>query len=299
MSFWPNNNHPASPFSAPNCWPQLNGKQSHYAVKDDDGKIMGFPEKWNNGYYSRSTITTDVLDTRHVLFLGDSYVFGHGVKNEDCLSEQFMNNHLDTRFGIGHTSFNLAIPGTSNDFSLLRLQQWCNLYGDKVYAVYIGITDILRTCHWEAIDEWNWDTDVSKQNYENINYIPNNPISVLGTKRRKELQNAYETLTSKIDALSKFENVLHSIANLSKVHNFKVYFFNTLQILNSSEVDEIIVNLKKYDNIIYNTANYDKQLDAECYIPNDGHWSVIGNRVIANEIYNNTRSWYEKEDSNG
>jgi len=297
------NYHPASPFSPPNCWKNHNGKQIKFAVKDKDGKIIGFSDKWNNDYLTRSVITNDILDTRHVLFLGDSYVFGHGVKNEDCLSEQFMNNHLDTRFGIGHTAFNLAFPGSGNDFSLLRLQQWCNLYGDKVDAVYMGITNMSRTGHWEIEEDWDWDSDIYyKQKHTRINYIPNNIQGVLEKKRNKEICNAYDTLTSKIDLLSKFETMLYSIANLSKVHNFKVHFFDIQQILNPSEVDEIVVNLKKYDNIMYNTTNYSsghRYLDAECYIPNDDHWNALGCRMVANELYEKTRSWYEKKDSNG
>ena len=63
-----------------------------------------------------------------------------------------------------YSCFNLAEPGSGFDTALLRLQQWCNGFGDQVHTIYFGIPEITRLRHWEAVDEnWQWEDDIMKE----------------------------------------------------------------------------------------------------------------------------------------
>ena len=129
-----------------------------YQNKDENGNEIG-ADKWENTYHTRSTVNDETLKKKHILFLGDSFVYGHGVKRGNTISDYF--NEMVSE---DYSCFNLAEPGSGFDTALLRLQQWCNGFGDQVHTIYFGIPEITRLRHWEAVDEnWQWEDDIMKE----------------------------------------------------------------------------------------------------------------------------------------
>ena len=147
---------------------RLNGK-SAYEIKDSNGKITEC-DKWENDYCTRSTVDDETLKKKHIVCLGDSFVYGHGVPRGNT-----MTDYLDNLVSDEYSCFNLGLPGTGFDTALLRLQHWCNEFGDQVHTVYFGLSSLTRLKHWESYKEnWMWEDNV----YENfptitMNYLPN------------------------------------------------------------------------------------------------------------------------------
>jgi len=285
-----------SVFSNPDIYSGWNGEQCPYAIKNNDGNIIGF-DTYDNDYLSRSEINEETLSKKHILFLGDSFVFGHGVKRKDDIAFQFKNNNTLPK---DYSCFNLGLPGGSNMLSLTRLHQWCNVHSEKLHTVYFGITDLARTTHWQASAEWTWDDNMytyenRERRFKRFDYIPANPT-------QEKIDTLYAKLTSKINYLVNFEIFLMSVINLSKIHKFNVFLFETIPgILTREELNIIINNISMYKNIRWTTQNDNVgeilgEGNTEEFlptrIPNDNHWNTLGTKIISENMYKETFFWY-------
>jgi hypothetical protein len=319
-----------SSLSTPDCYQIEVGTLNHtppgsnltpYQIKDEDGKEIGC-DKWENEYHTRSKVNDETLKKKHILFLGDSFVYGHGVARGNTVSDFF-----DIYISDDYSCFNLGVPGTGFDTGLLRLQQWCNAHGDQVHAIYFGLSELSRHRHWEWLEEdWKWSDSVyteDKYFYDSVrvdfspefreakgrDFDPTN-------KRVISIRKNYSKLLSKVNSVAKLDATVMAVINLSKVYNFNVYFFNT----NSSNLpdeDETVLkeqtenyNIKwsegshldptmrvwdRHNSIIVNNDTENKRQDSlwnSYFIKNDGHWSSKGCKMVANEIFDETKQWY-------
>jgi hypothetical protein len=290
-----------------------------YQNKDENGNEIG-ADKWENNYHTRSKVNDETLKKKHILFLGDSFVYGHGVKRGNTISDYF--NEMVSE---DYSCFNLAEPGSGFDTALLRLQQWCNGFGDQVHTIYFGISEITRLRHWEAVDEnWQWEDDIMKEDkvywdHLGVQYSPSfhNATGKTG-KRVNVIRDNYTKLLSKVNSVAKLHTTISAVINLSKVHNFKVYFFSTSaeipteQIIKEHTKEQTASQTVKWCNAIgsnpvmiaweqhnQNTDRLanpeqkrkDKSWDSN-YIPNDGHWNSKGCNLVARMLYEETYDWY-------
>ena len=290
-----------------------------YQNKDENGNEIG-ADKWENTYHTRSTVNDETLKKKHILFLGDSFVYGHGVKRGNTISDYF--NEMVSE---DYSCFNLAEPGSGFDTALLRLQQWCNGFGDQVHTIYFGISEITRLRHWEAVDEnWQWEDDIMKEDkvywdHLGVQYSPSFHHATGKTgKRVNVIRDNYTKLLSKVNSVAKLHTTISAVINLSKVHNFKVYFFSTSaeipteQIIKEHTKEQTASQTVKWCNAIgsnpvmiaweqhnQNTDRLanpeqkrkDKSWDSN-YIPNDGHWNSKGCNLVARMLYEETYDWY-------
>lgn len=300
-----NHNNEWDAFAPADTYAYLNGSKVPYLCKDDLGNLSGIQEFWENDYYSRSTINEYTLSNKHILFLGDSFVFGHGVKKAHSLSEQFTAYCLPK--SSGHSVFNIASPGTGNEFSLLRLQQWCNSFGKNVDIVYFGISSLSRILHWECNthDSWDWDSDMfnmSNLESKRINVLPNMVNVDYKNKRTVKVFESYETLISKLQMMHKLTSIIHSIVTLSKLYNFKVYFFwPSINVITADEANKLIERTEsdqiKWEKLRSGPLSKFERMYAvyadELFIPSDGHWNIHGNKCTAEYLFNDTSGWYK------
>jgi len=290
-----------------------------YQNKDENGNEIG-ADKWENNYHTRSKVNDETLKKKHILFLGDSFVYGHGVKRGNTISDYF--NEMVSE---DYSCFNLAEPGSGFDTALLRLQQWCNGFGDQVHTIYFGIPEITRLRHWEAVDEnWQWEDDIMKEDkvywdHLGVQYSPSFHHATGKTgKRVNVIRDNYTKLLSKVNSVAKLHTTISAVINLSKVHNFKVYFFSTSaeipteQIIKEHTKEQTASQTVKWCNAIgsnpvmiaweqhnQNTDRLanpeqkrkDKSWDSN-YIPNDGHWNSKGCNLVARMLYEETYDWY-------
>ncbi len=295
-----------SSLSTAKLYEDLNGKSTTFAVKDSNGKITEC-DKWENDYCTRSTVDDEILKKKHIVCLGDSFVYGHGVPRGNT-----MTDYLDNLVSDEYSCFNLGLPGTGFDTALLRLQHWCNEFGDQVHTVYFGLSSLTRLKHWESFKEnWMWEDNV----YENfptitMNYLPNwsanNSTASKWHKHRAALvHKSYTHLISKVNSMAKLDATIVALTNLSKVHNFNIYFFGTF-IGGRNTVKELAIIKEQTENYnikwgetnrgplmtYFNTKNISSARWESYYIKNDGHWNAKGNNRVAQVLYNETKQWY-------
>ena len=128
---------PFSAFSEANSYYFMNGKPVQYSDFDNG-------EVYDNDYMSRSTIPEDIKEKKHILFIGDSFIFG-----DKLLRHEIISAHFEKMLDIDkYCVINLATNGTSLEHATLRLQQWCNSFPDNIHSVYLGITSLTRSTHW-------------------------------------------------------------------------------------------------------------------------------------------------------
>jgi hypothetical protein len=302
-----------SSFSSPDIYKDNNGAKTHFDIKDKDGNIIGC-DSWENDYGTRSIVNDETLKKKHIVYVGDSFVYGHGVSRPNTISSCFDNLVSDN-----YSCFNLAEPGTGHDSSLVRLNQWCNSFGNQVHTVYFGISNTTRISHWESDTniDWAWDDPVyegspwkflfsisrrhnSPWRLQNKNSAPRKQ-----QKRSEVIYKSYTNLVSNVQNMSRLDNTITSVINLSKVYNFNVYFFDTCFSFNQEDIEVLKKQTENYNikwcnrqdahpmNKIKNDDT--KKLKLETYyIKNDGHWNAKGNKTVATVLYDETKHWYEE-----
>ena len=297
---------------------QLNEK-THFNIKDKDGNITGC-DSWENIYGTRSVVNDETLKKEHIVYVGDSFVYGHGVSRSNTISSCFDNLVSDK-----YSCFNLSEPGTGHDSSLVRLNQWCNSFGNQIHTVYFGISNLTRVSHWEADTDFDWswndsvyedyrsdgmDVKVWKFLYSISNEhrspakIHNKDLGIpyKQQKRSEIIYKSYTNLVSNVQSMARLDSTISAVINLSKVYNFNVYFFDTCFSIIQEDL-EVLKKLTENNNIKWCAQTNSnplrtneipkKELDL-LTIKNDGHWNADGNKEVARVIYNETKHWYEE-----
>jgi hypothetical protein len=296
-----------SSLSTPDCYAHdiIGEKLTPYANKDENGNIVGYDE-WENIYRTRSTVNDETLQRKHIMFLGDSFVYGHGITRGNTVSDYF-----DKIVSDEYSCFNLGVPGTGIDTVLLRLQQWCNMFDEQVHTVYIGISELCRLRHWENSREgWEWDEEVyTSDTISDVDYSPNFNNDMIDSNpylhhRAQTITRGYNNVISKVNSVAKLDAIVMAVINLSKAYNFNVYFFST----NSKLLPDEDITVLKEQTENYNVKwcsgkhlnpallSWTEQTTPEewdsNYIKNDWHWNAKGCNMVATTLHDETHYWY-------
>lgn len=294
---------PFSAFSEADSYHFMRGEPIQYPDFDNG-------EVYDNDYMSRSTIPDNIREKKHILFLGDSFIFGDKIRKRQIISAWFERILKNDEYCV----INLATNGSSLEHATLRLQQWCNSFPDNIHSVYLGITSLTRSTYWfytpngyplnnrVVVDDSDIDLysvpgglNVMRFDYL-LSHPPKYPNQLTGIHKAKS------KLISKVLITKRLEDNLLYIKNISNVHNFSVYSFYTIdsnyQSFASVDEQEIIKSHIENNNFIYNyehiisdAPKYEDMTDTYYHLP-CMHWNSTGCKYLADKILNATKHWY-------
>ena len=287
-----------SPLSNANCYEDQRGKEC--AWKNKNGPNADTYDVIENDYYSRSIITDEILKKKHILFLGDSFVFGHGVTHVDSMGvhfEEFLDNDE-------YCIINLGVPGSSYEHAFLRLQQWCNQFGDNIHSVYFGISHPFRKMYIQDMVDGNKISSGNLYDSNNIEIIdfnlPNIPLNVCNAKPAHRAFYKYSAYRPAIDILAQWDHQVAMLKTQSKAYRFNTCAFQTASIDISPHEHETIKQhtdvLEGFPKFIYclQQVSDDKLGDGHFINPiNDRHWNGLGNLQVAFNLLKETKDWYD------
>ena len=248
----------------PFLYPEINHPMSaHYTELD----------YFDSTLWTRSDVRfEDLVHKKIILFAGDSFTFGLGLKYKDTFSniihqEMFSNDE--------YIVVNVGYPGSSNDFISMRIQQWVNAFPKNIAAIIIGFSFLARRLHYTNI------TDNFYLNSEMIDITEDmykfNPANNVNSK----LYYAYLETQSYINDLRNLERILFQNYYMSKAMGIKVYWFSLFhKQLSESDCKVITTHFDKEDFTYINIED----IEIPIISPTDGHWNEDGNKVIANLI---------------
>tara|TARA_B100000953_G_scaffold162092_2_gene133871 strand:+ start:221 stop:1135 length:915 start_codon:yes stop_codon:yes gene_type:complete len=300
---------PFSVFSKADSYAFMNGKRVQYDFVEES-------EDYNNDYMSRSTIPDDIDKKKHILFFGDSFIFGDKLSNNETVPAHFEKIINNDEYCV----INLAVNGSSLEHALLRLQQWCNSFPNNIHSIYMGITELSRSTHWINSKEHKEDvytTEVTEYpGTGRFDYLVNSPPEKYykdhNDKERmhsdyhqsKTMHKALTKMITKTNCFKRLEENLILAKHIAKIHNFNVYtfytiipFFNHSYYKSAYEFEEnseheIIKNYLENSNFIYKYKPLMHSNEKPIYNLPCGHWNTLGCEFIANKMMNETEHWY-------
>tara|TARA_B110000263_G_scaffold39399_1_gene31059 strand:- start:1817 stop:2716 length:900 start_codon:yes stop_codon:yes gene_type:complete len=295
---------PFSVFSKADSYAFMNGRRIQYDFVEES-------EVYNNDYMSRSTIPDDINEKKHILFLGDSFIFGDKLSNNETIPEHFEKIINNDEYCV----INLAINGSSLDHAILRLYQWCNSFPNNIHSIYLGVTGLSRSTHWTCRAEHASPKEPLElfknhpEHIERFDFVVSSPPdrwdSPAGASQYS-MYKAQSKLISKVNSLKKLEESLIQVKYIANVHNFKVYTFSTIQndwleaqssSLNEKSIHEMIEILIADDNFIYQWRPEKMPMGAgyesvKKFLLPCGHWNSDGCNHVAEHVMNDTKNWY-------
>ena len=292
-----------SSLSNANCYEDLHGKECGW--ENIIGPNAGTYDVIENDYYSRSIINDEILKKKHILFLGDSFVFGHGITHADTMGvhfEELLNNDE-------YCVINLGVPGSSYEHAFLRLQQWCNQFGDNIHSVYFGLTNPLRKMHIQHHAQDTMDTDFIHDNlYDDSNNIeildfnmPNIPTGPVQSEAAHRAFFKYCVYRPAPDILTQWDRQVTMLKTQGMAYRFNTCTFQTVgNEVTPTEHDTIkqhVDVLEGFPKFTYGLQEMsdDKLGDGHCINPiNNRHWNSRGSRQVAFNLLKETKHWYDK-----
>ena len=293
-----------SSVSNANCYENLRGVKCGW--KNIIGPNADTYDVIENDYYSRSTINDEILKKKHILFLGDSFVFGHGITHADTMGvhfEELLNNDE-------YCVINLGVPGSSYEHAYLRLQQWCNQFGDNIHSVYFGITHPFRKMY---IIDYAMNGDITFENlYDSTNNI--DIVDFLIDQKPYAMKTSYDngdtvlahrafykytTYRSTIDILTQWDRHVAMLKTQGKAYQFNTCTFQTGATDISPSEHETIKQqtdvIEDFPKFIYTYEVHDDKLDDSHLIDpiTNRHWNGLGNKQVAFNLHKMTKYWYD------
>jgi hypothetical protein len=270
-----------------------------------------------NDYYSRSIINDEILKKKHILFIGDSFVFGHGVPHADSMGvhfEELLNNDE-------YCIINLGIPGAAYDHSFLRLQQWCNQFGNNIHSVYFGLSHPSRKMHVQQHqygDAIATDNLYDSNNVEIIDsvlqkksiiseikdfflqHIPRE--TTLDSDLAQSAYFKYMVFRPAIDILSQWDSHIAMLKTQGRAYRFNICTFPTVPgDFTTSEHNTIKQHVdvpEGFPKFTYGLLKMsEEKLDNTIHSVdpiNDHHWNSLGNKQVASNLFKETKHWYDK-----
>jgi len=296
-----------SSLSNANCYENLRGVKCKW--KNITGPTAGTYDIIENDYYSRSTINDEILKKKHILFLGDSFVFGHGLTHADTMGvhfEELLNNDE-------YCVINLGVPGSSYEHAYLRLQQWCNQFGDNIHSVYFGLTHPFRKMH---IIDYAINADITFENFydstTNIDIvdflIDQTPYAMKSPYDNGDIVLAhrafykYTAYRSTIDILTQWDRQVAMLKTQGKAYQFNTCTFQTtttdITPLEHETIKQHADVLEGFPKFIYclQEKSDDKVDDSHLIDPKKNrHWNSLGNKQVASNLFKETKHWYERD----
>ena len=287
-----------SSVSNANCYENLRGVKCGW--KNIIGPNADTYDVIENDYYSRSTINDEILKKKHILFLGDSFVFGHGITHADTMGvhfEELLNNDE-------YCVINLGVPGSSYEHAYLRLQQWCNQFGDNIHSVYFGITHPFRKMY---IIDYAMNGDITFENlYDSTNNI--DIVDFLIDQKPYDYGDVllahrdfykYTTSRPSIDILAQWDRQVAMLKTQGKAYQFNTCTFQTGATDISPSEHETIKQqtdvIEDFPKFIYTYEGHDDKLDDSHLIDpiTNRHWNGLGNKQVAFNLHKMTKYWYD------
>ena len=295
-----------SSLSNANCYEDLRGKECIW--KNIIGPTTGTYDVIENDYYSRSTINDKILKKKHILFLGDSFVFGHGITHADTMGvwfEELLNNDE-------YCVINLGIPGSSYERAFLRLQQWCNQFGGNIHSVYFGLTHPFRkmyvldyaTKDGVTFDNYYDSTEVSSKNTKSIIdtfdfLIDQTPYDHCDSLLAHRAFYKYTVYRPAIDILTQWDRQVAMLKIQGKAHRFNTCTFQTvitdISPLEHETIKQHVDVLEGFPKFTYCLKQVTKvNADGHLIDPiNNRHWNSLGNKQVAINLFKETKHWYD------
>ena len=287
-----------SSVSNANCYENLRGVKCGW--KNIIGPNADTYDVIENDYYSRSTINDEILKKKHILFLGDSFVFGHGITHANSMGvrfEELLNNDE-------YCVINLGVPGSSYEHAYLRLQQWCNQFGDNIHSVYFGITHPFRKMY---IIDYAMNGDITFENlYDSTNNI--DIVDFLIDQKPYDYGDVllahrdfykYTTSRPSIDILAQWDRQVAMLKTQGKAYQFNTCTFQTGATDISPSEHETIKQqtdvIEDFPKFIYTYEGHDDKLDDSHLIDpiTNRHWNGLGNKQVAFNLHKMTKYWYD------
>jgi hypothetical protein len=291
-----------SSLSTANCYKHMNDKSVMWLPDN-------FQEVYTNDYMSRSDIPDNISEKKHILFLGDSFVYGVGARKSDNISSMFEKELNDNDYCV----VNLSVGGGSLSYALLRLQQWQNTFPNNIHSVYLGISGGSRSTYWKteskALSTTKYKSILDANLYtDEIGIAPYTHIPahdpelghfdaarhiLEGYEDEVTVYNALINLTTKIRNVSMIEQNLTYAKNIANANNFNVYTFFTMDdMLIEEEHDALKNHLEKNNSINFIYKKFDIIARSLKYRLEDGHWNSEGTKHVTNKLINETSGWY-------
>ena len=284
------------------CYSSMNGTRTQYDTTNCQ-------EVYTNDYMSRSDIPDNISEKKHILFLGDSFVYGVGARKSDNISSMFEKELNDNDYCV----VNLSVGGGSLSYALLRLQQWQNTFPNNIHSVYLGISGGSRSTYWKteskALSTTKYKSILDANLYtDEIGIAPYTHIPahdpelghfdaarhiLEGYEDEVTVYNALINLTTKIRNVSMIEQNLTYAKNIANANNFNVYTFFTMDdMLIEEEHDALKNHLEKNNSINFIYKKFDIIARSLKYRLEDGHWNSEGTKHVTNKLINETSGWY-------
>lgn len=296
-----------SSLSQANCYKEYRGPCRY--LNKTNGKHGTYDTIYND-YYSRSNINDEILKKKHILFFGDSYVFGHGVPRGHTISDHFEEILNNDEYCV----INLGIPGSGVHYATVRLQQWCNSFGNQIDSIYFGISGLSRRQFWFLFpydeNEFLHNVYSNDNNFREYQFMLSHFHDSITVKEGKSIlkpvHKGYQSIvTSKVNSVAKFDASLQAIKTLGLLYNFNIFSFFTINdLLTENERTIIKHNIEtsntEHQQFIFHSkqAPWTGRKDFLIDPPIDNHWNSKGCKHVANHIYLETKHWYKNKEKN-
>jgi len=271
----------------------------------------GLDKSFNNLEFS-STIHTNSLGFRDdevslqnpdVLFLGDSYVWGWGVEEQDDVEKQYEKI-------TGKKALNLGVPGYGSIQEMLMLFKWAKVAppAGKSIVLFFCANDIYDNENtsfgafpyfketnghislsspteegfnqWQvAVDKWSIKGNMAK-NFIMAYYC----LNVLKNMQVKDLYQGNQTDSSKINGGKAFMIVAKDLAEFSSKNQCPitlVYVPPAAYYRNGATDKSLDLVSKVCSKLGFRFLDLSKVLEKSDYYPIDQHWKTSGHKKAA------------------
>lgn len=274
-----------------------------FAVTDEEGNITYYRQVPNyggdktifdNGYLTRTPIDEEQLRTKkHIVFVGDSFTYGHGVSYADTISALY-NEELNND---DYYVVNIGMPGSSGDWAVARLQQWMNTFGDQVHIVIFGMSFANRRCHWE-LSKYTTMNETEPTTDEIYNHVHTNvkefPVvagfdeNVHDSKERnryfRTLSNSYLYQQNPLMNAVNLEKNLQMLSFISKIYDCDIHWWGFMsQTFSPSDLFVLLnhYNDERFKYFEHPTFPLGKE---SSYMLPDQHWNRNGNALFVEKL---------------
>lgn len=269
---------------------------THYGrkVRHGDPNII---EENHSVYPTRSKIK-DLKNTKHILFFGDSFTYGHGVHSEHTVTNIIDKEYINDE---NYTVINFGWPGASNEYAILLLHKWLQEeYNGNIHTIVFGFSGLLRKDNW-LFGDYKCFTEEPVSIYNAISHhsplLPGRILPEISSRIKKEQKKRqdifYEHFAEPLDILMGYEKVLSELFYITKSMNCNLLVWHASHNSKFFHNDDYEELKQIYDNIsskinfrITDLTHALPIMGTENKLP-DGHLNEMGNRKLAQYLFDN------------
>jgi hypothetical protein len=225
--------------------------------------LLGTPDLTT---FDTRTDISDAETRKHIVMIGDSFVFGDGLEYDQTISSILQN-----LYGDKYLVVNLGVSGSDLEDAVRHLNRWAARFPNNIVGIVFGCTFHSRKRKmWTSIDY--------PEHYPTNDAYP--PLYSLNTIHKVR----HEDNPIPIDDLVNWEKSILSAYWISRALNAKLLAWDigNSDYLSQDDRDHIELGLTELDIELINLTFPDPTIS---FLP-DGHWNGIGNAVLAERIFN-------------